>query len=239
MDFTTLTHTLFSLLTLTFLEIVLGIDNLVFISIITQRLPKEKQALARRFGLLFALVTRLLLLASVYWLTKFTVTLFTLYEQPFSLRDILLIIGGTFLLYKGTQEVHSEVMHESDDLLAPVRQSVLAAIVQIGIFDIIFSLDSVITAIGMTPVYWIMASAIVIAIMIMLFLSEPLSQFIADNPTIKILALSFIIMIGMVLVADGFRQHIPRAYLYFAISFSLMVETFNTLRRRRVKRASA
>lgn len=239
MDFTTLSNTLFSLFTLTFLEIVLGIDNLVFISIITQRLPQEKQPFARRFGLLFALVTRLLLLASVFWLTKFTVTLFTLFDQPFSLRDLLLIFGGTFLLYKGTQEVHSEVMHESDEMVAPIRQSVAAAIIQIGLFDIIFSLDSVITAIGMTPIYWIMATAIFIAIMIMIFLSEPISRFIADNPTIKMLALSFIIMIGMVLVADGFRQHIPRGYLYFSISFSLMVETFNTLRRRRAKPASA
>lgn len=233
MEISTLTHVVFSLLTLTFLEIVLGIDNLVFISIITSRLPKEQQAQARRFGLLFALITRLILLASVYWLTKFTYTLFSLFNHPFSLRDLLLVSGGAFLLVKGTHEIHTEVSPLEEDEQVTASMTRTSAIVQIGIFDIIFSLDSVITAIGMTQTYWIMAVAITIAIAIMLFLSEPLSRFIDANPTIKMLALSFLIMVGMVLVADGFRFHIPRGYLYFAITFSLFTETMNTLVRRR------
>lgn len=218
-----------SLLTLTLLEVVLGIDNLVFIAVASSRLPKEKQKIARRLGLAFALITRLILLASVVIIIKLTKPLFSLYGHPFSVRDILLILGGLFLLYKGTQEIHAEMETSYKEGPRHLYSSVIAVATQIGILDIIFSLDSVFTAIGMTTVYWVMATAICFAILAMIFLSEPLSRIIQQRPSIKMLALSFLLLIGTVLIADGFSFHIPREYIYVAICYSIFVEVINSM----------
>lgn len=227
---------LLSLLTLTFLEIVLGIDNLVFIAVISSRLPPELQSKARQFGLLFAMFTRLLLLGSIFWLAHFTNPLFTIADASFSLRDLILLAGGLFLMYKATQEIHQDVTHTDLKKEYKFVKSLSAAVIQIGILDIVFSLDSVITAVGMTPYYSVMATAIIIAIAIMFFLSNSLTKFINDNPSIKMLAMSFLLMVGMVLIADGMHFHIPRPYLYFAITFSLFTEYLNAIARRKRER---
>lgn len=234
MDLSNTTHIIFSLLTLTFLEIVLGVDNLVFIAIASSKLPPHKQKIARRLGLIFALVTRLILLASVVWLVGLKKPLFTVFNHAVSIRDLLLILGGLFLLVKSTQEIHQE-MEPQEKVLKHFYASTLSVIIQIGVLDIIFSIDSVFTAVGLTTEFWIMATAIIIAILTMIFLSEPLSDIVHKHPTIKMLALSFLILIGVVLIADGFHYHIPRAYIYFSICFSVFVEVLNTLVRRRKK----
>lgn len=235
MDLSQLPHIFFSLLTLTFLEIVLGVDNLVFIAIASSRLPPAKQKIARRLGLIFALVTRLILLASVVWLIGLKKPLFTLYNHAFSVRDLLLLAGGLFLLVKGTQEIHHEM--EPEEITPKQRRyaSVLSVIIQIGVLDIIFSLDSVFTAVGLTTTYWIMATAIIIAILTMIFLSEPLSNMVHNYPTIKMLALSFLILIGVILIADSFHAPVPKGYIYFAICFSVFVEVLNNLVKKRRK----
>ncbi len=228
-----------SLATLTFLEVVLGVDNLVFIAVITNQLPKHSQRAVRRFGLLFAMVTRLLLLAGVFWLTQFTKPMFTLMGMAVSFRDCLLVSGGLFLIYKATQEIHRDISDEHSDAQLRKMHSPFMAVVQIGILDVVFSFDSVITAIGMTNNLTIMSIAIIIAIGIMLFLSDSMTDFINENPTVKMLALSFLLMIGMVLIADGMHFHVPRQYLYFAITFSLFVEFLNTLMRKKRKPKSS
>lgn len=236
MELLNLSQLLISLLTLTLLEIILGIDNLVFISILSSRLPKHKQALARRIGLLLALFTRLFLLASALWLTTLTNPLFTVLSFAISGRDIFLIAGGIFLLYKATQEIHTEF--EGEDSLEPQHKSARFSLVvtQIAVLDIIFSLDSVLTAVGMTQSFTIMALAITLAIFMMIFASEPISAMINKYPTLKMLALSFLLLIGTVLIADGFHFEIPRGYIYFAISFSVLVEALNHMRIRIRKR---
>ena len=219
-----------SLLTLTALEIVLGIDNLVFISLVTNRLPIAQQRSARQFGLVLACLTRLLLLATITWMTQFTHPLFTLFGRAFSGRDIILILGGVFLLAKGTSELHVNVSvtdEKSNKLHQFSRFSVV--IIQIMLLDIIFSLDSVITAVGMAQDFIIMALAIIVAIALMIWASGPLSRFINTYPSLKILGLSFLLLIGLVLIADGFGLHVPRGYLYFAIAFSVFVEWLNIL----------
>lgn len=223
-----------SFITLTILEVVLGIDNLVFLAIISQRLPKNQQKKARKIGLTLAWVTRLMLLASAIWLTKLTTPLFSLLGYGFSGRDLFLIAGGLFLLTKATQEIHAELEPPHENKSISIKQSgFLMVISQIAILDIVFSLDSVLTAIGLTQNFYLMAAAITIAIIAMVFASEPLSAFVEKHPTIKMLALSFLILIGMVLIADGFATHIPRGYIYFAMAFSLLVELLNQLRSRR------
>lgn len=236
MNLSSVTEILFSLATLTLLEIILGIDNLVFISITSSRLPKEKQKAARRFGLILALVTRLILLASIAWLTRLTEPLFTLLEHPFSVRDLLLLAGGLFLLYKGTIQIHAETVPEEEVSISHTMTNQLGVILQIGILDIVFSFDSVFTAVGMTKEYWIMATAITIAIICMIVASEPLSRFIERRPTVKILALSFILLIGTLLIADSFHFHVPRGYVYFAISYAVFVEILNTMVHRRKRK---
>lgn len=224
-----------SLLTLTLLEIVLGIDNLVFIAIASSRLPVSKQKAGRRLGLIFALVTRLLLLAGAVWLISLNSTLFTISNHTFSVRDLILIGGGLFLLGKTTQEIHREM---EPDLAKPsthVYATVITVATQIGILDIIFSFDSIFTAVGLTQHYWVMATAIVIAMLAMLFLSEPLSKLIKNHPTIKMLAFSFLLLIGVLLLADGFHYSIERKYIYFAICFATLVELLNNLAKRRNK----
>ena len=227
---------LMSLITLTFLEIVLGVDNLIFISISSSRLPQAQQKLARRVGLLLALATRLVLLASVLWLIGLTKPWFSVMNFSFSGRDLFLIGGGLFLLYKSTFEIHDEFEGEEENHAGKKAPSFLWVVVQIAILDIIFSLDSVFTAVGMTQNYWVMASAIIIAVCLMIFASEPLSRLVLRLPTIKMLALSFLLMIGTILIADGFHFHIPREYIYFALSFSVLVETLNLLVAARRKR---
>lgn len=238
MDISIFFDSLISLLTLTFLEIVLGVDNLIFLSIMTNRLPTDKRTRARRFGLLLALGTRLLLLASVIWLAKLTTPLLTIGEFSFSGRDIFLILGGLFLIYKSTQEMHAEFSAFEEEISnAPARYAnFLLVIIQIAILDIVFSLDSVITAVGLTQNFTIMALAICIAIGAMMFLSEPLSELVFNYPTIKMLALSFLLLVGMMLIADGFAMHIPRGYLYFAIFFSVSVEILNILLSKKKKK---
>lgn len=225
-----------SFFTLTLLEIILGIDNLVFLAIITQRLPKHLQSRARKFGLTLAWVSRLILLASALWLIKHTKPILFIYNLSFSWRDVFLIAGGLFLLVKATQEIHTEMEpHAEASMIISKYASLPLVVIQIAILDIVFSLDSVLTAVGLTQRFWLMAAAITIAIIAMLFASEPLSRFVEKHPTIKMLALSFLILIGVVLIADGFGREIPRGYIYFAMGFSLFVEMLNLIVRKRRK----
>jgi len=223
-----------SLVTLTALEIVLGIDNLVFIAIVAGRLPPERQNGARRVGLALALITRLALLASIVWIIGLTRPVFNVFGQPVSWRDIVLIAGGLFLLYKGTREIHQGL--EGDRLTGDAgggRTSFAGVVAQITLLDIVFSLDSVITAVGMANTLWVMAAAIVVAVAIMLAASKPLADFVERHPTVKMLALSFLLLIGMTLVADGAGFDVPKGYIYAAIGFSVAVETLNQLAARR------
>lgn len=227
-----------SLLALIILEIVLGIDNLVFLSILTEKLPKEQRRSARRWGLIFAWVTRLMLLASAIWLAKLSHPLFTIGDLSISVRDIFLFIGGAFLIGKATQEIHHEVGESETEVTARNEKIITfkGVVIQVALMDIIFSLDSVLTAIGLTNLFWVMALAITCAILVMIYASEPVSRFIDKHPTIRMLALSFLILIGMVLIADSFSFHIPRGYVYFAMGFSLGVEALNHLKRGRKNR---
>ncbi len=222
------------LLTLTALEIVLGIDNLVFIAILAGRLPADRQDRARRVGLALALGTRLALLGSISWLTGLTQPLFELFGRAVSWRDIVLIAGGFFLLYKGTHEIHQRLEGDEAGHTASGRQvSFGSVIAQIVVLDIVFSLDSVITAVGMANAFWVMAAAIIIAVAIMLAASRPLAEFVEAHPTVKMLALSFLLLIGMTLVADGAGFHVPKGYIYAAIGFSVAVEALNQFVARR------
>ena len=223
-----------SLVTLTALEIVLGIDNLVFIAIVAGRLPPERQNRARRVGLALALITRLALLASIVWIIGLTRPVFELFGQPVSWRDIVLIAGGLFLLYKGTREIHQGL--EGDRQTADAgsaRTSFASVVAQIMLLDLVFSLDSVITAVGMANTLWVMAAAIVVAVAIMLAASKPLADFVERHPTVKMLALSFLLLIGMTLIADGAGFDVPKGYIYAAIGFSVAVETLNQFAARR------
>jgi predicted tellurium resistance membrane protein TerC len=223
-----------ALITLTALEIVLGIDNIVFISIITGNLPEHRQSAARRTGLALAVVTRLLLLGAIFLLARFTAPLFTLFRQPFSLRDLVLIGGGLFLLAKSTVEIHGDIEGEHAATGKRAPGSFISVIVQILLLDVVFSLDSVITAIGMSDRYAVMAAAIVIAVGFMLMFAGAVSRFVQRHPTLKMLALAFLVLIGVALIADGFGLHIPKGYIYFAMAFSFGVEMLNLqLRKRR------
>ena len=224
-----------ALLTLTILEIVLGIDNIVFISVLTGRLPRSEQARARSIGLGAALVMRILLLLTISWIIGLTEPLLVILDFELSGRDLVLILGGIFLLWKSTTEIHAalegdEPVHGGGGRRTATFGSV---IVQIGLLDIVFSLDSVITAVGMADDIPVMIIAIVIAIAVMLVASGPLSRFVEQHPTVKMLALSFLLLIGMSLVADGFDVHIPKGYIYFAMGFSVFVELLNLRLRRR------
>ncbi|HET9483980.1 MAG TPA: TerC family protein [Xanthomonadales bacterium] len=226
-----------ALLTLTTLEIVLGVDNLVFISIAVSRLPAERRSAARRFGLALACISRILLLLTLAYLAQMEYALFTLWGNPMSIRDLVLIGGGLFLLIKGTMEIHESVEgSEEDQHERPASATFGMVIAQIAVIDIVFSLDSVITAVGMVDNRWVMVAAILIAVIVMLIASDPIGEFIDRHPTIKMLALSFLILVGVALIADGFEFHIPRAYLYFAMAFSAGVEALNMLARRRGKK---
>jgi predicted tellurium resistance membrane protein TerC len=229
------------LFTLMALEIVLGIDNLVFISILAGRLPAEQQSAARKAGLAMALLTRLGLLATLAWIVELTQPIFTIRGFALSWRDVILLGGGLFLFYKATHEIHGEVEGDPEDKGPSHRATTtFAAVVsQIAVIDIIFSLDSVITAVGMVDDLWVMVVAVVVAVLVMVLASDSLAAFIAKNPTVKMLALSFLILIGMVLVAEGLHFHIPKGYVYFALGFSVMVEFLNNWAQRRRRRARA
>jgi len=228
-----------SLLTLTVLEIVLGIDNLIFISIVAGRLPAHQQARARTVGLALALFMRLALLASISWLVGLTATVFTLGGHGFSWRDLILAGGGLFLLYKGTKEIHELV--EGDDHgevtdAAPKPKVTFASVIgQIVVLDIVFSLDSVITAVGMADNLWVMSTAVLVAVVIMIFASGTVASFVNNHPSVKMLALAFLLLIGMVLVADGMGFHVPKGFVYAAMGFSVAVESLNLLARKKRK----
>lgn len=231
-----------SLLTLTALEIVLGIDNLIFIAITTERLPEHQRATARRIGLALALIMRLGLLASIAWIVSLTNPLFTLMGHDFSWRDLILIGGGFFLLYKGTAEIHEHIEgghEEHGSAAAAATLTFGSAIGSILMLDLVFSLDSVITAVGMADSLWVMSTAVIIAVLIMLLASGPVSSFVNRHPTVKMLALSFLILIGVVLVADGFGFHVPKGFVYAAIGFSVVVEALNMARRKKAGPRSA
>ncbi len=221
-----------ALATLVAMELVLGVDNLVFLALVTARVTKERQGVARRLGLALALVLRLALLAGAAWLVGLTEPLFSLFDHGFSLRDLVLLGGGFFLLFKATQEIHDHVEGDHDrDGAAKAPLGFGAAIAQIVALDLVFSIDSIVTAVGMTDQFPVMATAVVIVIILMGLAAGPLSRFLTSNPTLVMLALSFLLMIGMVLIADGFGLHVPKGYIYAAFLFSGSVETLNTLRR--------
>ena len=226
--------------TLTALEIVLGIDNIIFISILVGRLPKNVQQRARTIGLALAMITRILLLLSITWVMSLSADLFSVGSLGISGRDVILIGGGLFLLAKSTLEIHSGLEGEEQHHEAKIRATFTSVIVQIAIIDIVFSLDSVITAVGMADHVEVMIAAVVVAVIVMMFLAGPIGDFVDRHPTIKMLALSFLILIGVALVGEGLDFHIPKGYIYFALAFSIAVETLNhVVRRRRRRRAGA
>jgi predicted tellurium resistance membrane protein TerC len=227
MEWITSPETWIALLTLTALEIVLGIDNIIFISILANKLPEKQRDMGRQIGLAMAMITRIALLFSLAWLTRLTTPLFSVFHHEISGRDIILIAGGLFLLGKSTFEIHERLEGEEGHVSKSVSASLASVIFQIMILDIVFSLDSVITAIGMVNEVAIMVAAVVIAVGIMLFASGPISAFVNNRPTLKILALSFLLLIGFSLVADGLGLHIPKGYIYFAMGFSVFVEIIN------------
>lgn len=230
---------LIALLTLTLLEIVLGIDNVVFISILADKLPEHQRARARRLGLGLAMVTRILLLLSLSWVIRLTEPLFTLIGQEISGRDLILIGGGLFLLGKSTYEIHENLEGEEGHSSAKTQATFAGVLVQILILDVVFSLDSVITAVGMVDEIAVMIAAVIIAIVVMMLSAEAISEFVSRHPTIKMLALSFLLLIGLALLLEGFDQHVPKGYIYFAMGFSVFVEFLNLRVRRRRERARA
>jgi len=222
-----MTELVVALVTLTVLEVVLGVDNVIFISILSGKLPKEQQKRARRVGLMAAMIMRILLLLSISWMASLTTPLFTLFERGLSGRDLILIGGGLFLIAKATYEIHDKLEGTGEHGARRTLSSFGAVIVQVMLLDIVFSLDSVITAIGMASVLWVMVTAVILAVLVMLLAAEPISLFVEEHPTIKILALSFLLLIGLSLLADGFGQHISKGYIYFAMGFSVFVEMIN------------
>ncbi len=235
-------ETWIALFTLAGLEIVLGVDNIVFLTIMAGKLPKERQRNARLVGLAGAMVTRILLLLSLTWIMKLTRPLFDLFAHGFSGRDLILIAGGAFLIAKSTFEIHDEIEgggpEDDAESLARHAVSFTSIVLQIAVIDIVFSLDSVVTAVGMTQNLPVMVAAIVIAVAVMMFASGAVSGVIERHPTIKILALSFLNLIGMALVAEGFEFHVPKGYIYFAMAFSVVVEAINLRVRKPVHRSS-
>lgn len=226
---------LVALLTLTALEIVLGIDNIIFIAILVGRLPEHQRDKGRIFGLALAMLTRILLLLSLFWIMKLTTPLFTILAQEISGRDLILIIGGLFLLAKSTTEIHHGIENagEEEKELKKGSRNFFNVLIQIAVLDIVFSLDSVITAVGMVNDVLIMIIAVVIAVGVMMVASKSISNFIEANPTIKILALSFLILVGVTLIAEGLDLHISKGYVYFAMAFSLAVESINIYSRKK------
>jgi len=218
---------LLALITLTFLEIVLGVDNVIFISILSGKLPADQQLRARRTGLLAAMGMRILLLMSIAWIVRLTAPLFTVLAHDISGRDLILLGGGLFLMAKATIEIHDRLEGEEGHSSASVAPSFAAVIGQIMLLDIVFSLDSVITAVGMAEDVSIMVAAVIVSVGIMMFAAEPISAFVGRHPTVKVLALSFLLLIGVSLLGDGLGMHVPKGYIYFAMGFSVSVEMVN------------
>jgi predicted tellurium resistance membrane protein TerC len=216
-----------ALLTLTVLEIVLGIDNIIFISILVGKLPAGRQPAARRLGLFLAMFIRIGLLTSLAWMVKLTAPLFTVLGQELSGRDLILLAGGLFLIFKATREIHDKLEGEDEEASPRVATSFAAVIVQILLLDVIFSLDSVITAVGMANHLGVMIAAVVAAVGVMMFAAKPIGDFVLRHPTIKMLALSFLLLIGFSLIAEAFDRQIPKGYIYFAMAFSVFVEMLN------------
>lgn len=224
-----------SLLTLTFMEIVLGIDNIIFISIVASRLPEEQQARARSTGLILALVFRIILLMAISWIAHLTEPLVTVFGFDATGRDIILFAGGLFLLAKSTTEIHTKLEGEKEHQKASVAVSFSKTILQILLLDIVFSFDSILTAVGLVDQLWIMVVAVIVAMGIMLAFAGMISRFINKHPTLKMLALSFLLLIGFMLLLEGLHFHVPKGYIYFAIFFSLFVELLNMRMRRKTK----
>jgi predicted tellurium resistance membrane protein TerC len=233
MDWITDPEIWIALATLTFLEIVLGVDNIIFISILSGKLPPDQQPRARRLGLIGAMLTRIALLFSLAVIIRLTAPWFTLIGHEISGRDLILILGGLFLLAKSTFEIHEKLEGEEGHGSRSVPASFVSVIVQIMLLDIVFSLDSVITAVGMVDELWVMIAAVVMAVAIMMLSAEPISAFVHRHPTVKMLALSFLLLIGLSLLLEGFDQHVPKGYIYFAMGFSVFVEMINLRVRRR------
>ena len=219
--------------TLTALEIVLGIDNIIFISVLVGRLPEQRRNLARKLGLGLAMISRLALLFSITWIMGLTGPWFAFFGQEISGRDFILVSGGLFLLAKATHEIHNSLEGEVDDSQRTLAASFGSVLVQIAVLDIVFSLDSVITAVGLVDEFSIMAVAIVLAVIVMMIAAKPIGDFVDDHPTIKILALSFLILVGVTLMVEGFDVHVPKGYIYFAMAFSIAVEMLNIRMRRK------
>ncbi len=228
-------ETWIALLTLTFLEVVLGIDNIIFISIVSNRLPEEKQARARNIGLAFALVFRILLLLGISYIIQFTQPLITIMDFELSGRDLILAAGGIFLLFKSTMEIHHKMQGTPEEVKPGSAKSVGGVIAQIILLDIIFSFDSILTAVGLVKEVLVMIIAVIIALGIMMAFAGKISRFINSNPTLQILALSFLILIGFMLMVEGFHVEVPKGYIYFAVFFSLTVEMINLRMRKKTK----
>ncbi len=224
-----------ALVTLILLEIVLGVDNIIFISILAGKLPAHQQGRARQTGILAAAVMRLLLLLTVGWIITLKQDLFFVLGQGISGKDIILIVGGLFLMYKATKEIHEKLEGEEGHISAKVAPTFAAVIAQVMLLDLVFSIDSVITAVGMTPYIGVMVAAVVISVIVMLFAAKSIYTFVNNHPTVKMLALSFLLLIGVTLIAEGFGQKIPKGYIYFAIAFSVLVEVLNIRTKRKNK----
>jgi predicted tellurium resistance membrane protein TerC len=243
-DFLTDPHVWASFITLSAMEIVLGIDNVVFISLLVSRMPPEQRLTARRIGLSLALIFRVIMLGGIAYIIHLTTPIFSVAGYDFSWRDLILIAGGLFLLFKGTREIHEDIEGGAHEPGATnhVANSMMSAIIQIAVIDLVFSIDSIITAVGMADHVEVMIAAVAVAILVMYFASEPVAGFIERHPTTKMLALSFLLLIGAALVADGMHFHIPRGYIYFAMAFAAAVEVVNVLalrRRQRLKESRA
>ena len=240
-EFLTDPHVWASFVALSVMEIVLGIDNVVFIGIMVSRLPPDQRLMARRVGLSLALIFRVIMLAGITWFIHMTTPVFSLLGYDVSWRDIILIAGGLFLIVKATREIHQDIEGEDEDGSGPasVVDTLTSAILQIAVIDLVFSVDSIITAVGMADHVEVMIAAVAVAILVMYFASEPVAAFIERHPTTKMLALSFLFLIGAALIADGLHFHIPRGYIYFAMAFAGFVEVFNVLAQRRRRKARA
>ncbi len=230
-------ETYISLLTLTFLEIVLGIDNIIFISIVSDRLPQEQQGKARTIGLSLAIIMRVLLLLALSWIVHLTEPILTLMDFELSFRDLILIVGGLFLLAKSTSEIHEKIATDEEGVDFAKKGSVTMkyAVTQIVLLDIVFSFDSILTAVGLSDQILVMIAAVIIALIVMLVFAAKVSAFVNENPTVKMLALAFLIMIGTLLLLDGFHVHVPKGYIYFSLAFSLFVEFLNQKLRKKKK----
>ncbi len=223
-------------LTLTMLELVLGIDNIIFISILVDKLPKERREFARKIGLFMAMFMRIGLLLVLAWIVGLVEPLFSVLGKGFSGRDLILILGGLFLVWKSTTEIHGSLEGEEGETAAGVKATFASVIMQIMVIDLVFSLDSIITAVGMVDDVRVMIAAVIVSVALMMVFAGPIGRFVSEHPTIKMLALTFLVVVGVVLIAEGFNHHVPKGYVYFAMAFSLGVEMLNIHMRKRSKK---